>query len=522
LGYTFTAHSSFSGLGMKYNYLLAAFLAGALAQSAQAQTTAWRPFRPGFIYGFAQAASPTTLHTLRVDSAYATAGGDSVYTFNRLMRPLPGTTYQYSKSRNNLLGARLRWQPGTRGFYLETNAEPALGTTQATTLLLRPRAAVGSTWAASTSPALTATLSSRALGSVGSSPDSIATISLSNGQSIVLSRSYGLVSGPQWLSLPSASSAPTWQQPAPPQAGLGSYDPRNLMSLTANDEIGYEIEDLGVFSPSCYKGYRLRRITSRTLTADSLLLTYRQQDFIATYSWPSCNNAPSAGLGAVKQGRWAFSLRTGKSPQLPYLGLLTGEYRAVSYGAALAYIYYLAQALTPPTGAVSCLTGTQQLSTLIVYGSASTPGSYSPGIDQAYSIYSISTTSGAGISYSQQGGVAERLIYYRRNGVACGSPANFTTLLPSRAAAAAAAATLHPNPAAEAATLTLAAPTRPGTVLTLTDALGRRLWSHEVAPGQTSLPVTLAGQQAGLYLVQLLAPGAAPLTWKLNHGLVGF
>ena len=161
---------------MKHKYLLATLLLGALSQPALGQATAWRPFRPGMVYTFAQTASPTTLHTLRVDSAYATAGGDSVYTFNRLLRQIPGTNFLYRKSRNNLLGARLRWQPGTANFYLEANAEPAIGAATATTLLLRPRVAVGSTWVASTAPALTATLSSRSYGLLGSTPDSLVTI----------------------------------------------------------------------------------------------------------------------------------------------------------------------------------------------------------------------------------------------------------------------------------------------------------------------------------------------------------
>lgn len=503
---------------MKYNYLLVALLAGALGQQAQAQTTAWRPFRPGFVYAFAQAASPNTLHTLRVDSTYAAAGGDSVYTFNRLMRRPSPTNNGYLKSRNNLLGARLRWQSASKDYYLEANAEPTLGgPATPTALLLKPRAAVGSTWTASTSPALTATLSSRTLSAVGSLPDSIATISLSNGQAIVLSRSYGLVSGPQWLSLPATAPVTTWQQLAPPQFGLGSYDPRTVMAFNVGDEIGYHIEEIAMFSPACYMSDRLRRIVSRTLTADSLLITYRQQDLVTTYGWPTCGATPGTAASAVKQGRWAFSLRTGKSAQFPYLGLLTGEYRAISYGPGPAFAFYMAQALSSPGGTVTCFTGSQQSSVLVVYGSAATSGPYGPGLDQAYSVFNFSTLSGAGLLSSQEAGIYTALTYYRRNGVACGSPANFSTLLPSRAAEAAATATLHPNPAAEAATLTLAAPTRPGTVLTLTDALGRRVWSREVAPAQTSLPIALAGQPVGLYLVQLLAPGAAPLTWKLNH-----
>ena len=76
------------------------------------------------------------------------------------------------------------------------------------------------------------------------------------------------------------------------------------------------------------------------------------------------------------------------------------------------------------------------------------------------------------------------ITYYRRtrNGTTttCGSRQAFVTLLPTRAAQAAALATLAPNPAAETATLTLAEPARAGATLRLTDALGREVWRAPV------------------------------------------
>ena len=115
----------------------------------------------------------------------------------------------------------------------------------------------------------------------------------------------------------------------------------------------------------------------------------------------------------------------------------------------------------------------------------------------------------------------EGLVYYRRtlNGTTstCGSPLAFVSLLPTRAAQAAAIATLHPNPAAEAATLTLAQPARPGTFLRLTDALGRAVWSAPVPAGQLAVAVPLAGQPAGLYLLHLTGPDGANAVWKLTH-----
>ncbi|RZL02533.1 MAG: hypothetical protein EOO62_22010, partial [Hymenobacter sp.] len=430
---------------MRHRYLLAALLLATLSQQAQAQTTAWRPFRPGRVYGFV-GTSPTAVHTLRVDSAYATATGDSVYTFNRLLRPLmTGNTFNNLKSRNNLLGARLRWRPGTSEYYLEANAEPALGGSAVpTTLLLKPRAAVGSTWSASTTPALTATLSSRVLGSAaGSTPDSVATITLSNGQVLTLSRQYGLQAGPPWLTLVTGTATPpaNWQQAMLPQIGLGNYDPRSVFALNVGDELGYEYAELNPFSFPCYSGSRLRRIIARQQTADSLLISYKEQDRIVTVCGTTTLLTP------ITQKRWAFSLRTGASPQFSYLGLLTGEYRPVSPTSS-AFALFMGQGYQAPTSTVACLADTKVQPFLAMYGGSPY---YQQGIDLGYRSYSFAGGLGVGLwrAYDSE---YTSLAYYRKGTVVCGSPANYSTLLPSRAAEAAAAATLHPNPAPEAAT----------------------------------------------------------------------
>jgi hypothetical protein len=507
---------------MKYNYLLAALLAGALAQSAQAQTTAWRPFRPGIVYGFTQnpgTATTYSIRTLRVDSAYATAAGDSVYTFNRLLRaPVPSGNYAV-KSRNNLFGARMRWQPGTSNYYLEANAESATGQATPVALLLRPRAAVGSTWTASVTPAITATLSSRV--SRVNSTDSLATITLSTGQQFIFSRATGLTQGPQWLVLSAAATtlATPWRQLGTPQPGLYVYDPRNLFSMNTGDEMGYIASVPYLWgSLLCQTGYRLRRITARTVTADSLIINYKEQRTITTSAMPGCGGQPGTVVSPVQNGRWAFSLRTGASPQFPFLALLTGEYRPYPANSGYSSLGGLAvgNEYSIEFAGTLCLNYGSQVSFVNMYPASGNSSQYVGGLDALAKseAYDVGVKMGP---YFFQDAYNNSLSYFQKSGVVCGSPANFTTLLPSRAAEAAAAATLHPNPAAEAAMLTLTAPTRPGTVLTLTDALGRRVWSHEVAAGQTSLPIALGGQPAGLYLVQLVAPSAAPLTWKLQH-----
>ncbi|RZK29146.1 MAG: hypothetical protein EOO63_09700, partial [Hymenobacter sp.] len=355
---------------MRHGYFLVMAALMLVSQLATAQSTAWRPFQPGRVYSFLQtrgSATPTHVHTLRVDSAYTTVAGDSVYTFNRLLRAVPGGSgYTLFRSRNNLLGARLRWRPGTSDYYLEANAEPTLGSpTTPVALLLRPRTALGSTWVASSAPALTATLTSRTLDNVGTAPDSLATITLSNGQLVVLSKQHGLLQGPQWLTLSMGGVIPpNWQQYGPSTAGLGVYDPRKLFALGVGDELGYQLTAPWYATVSCQHGYRLRRIVARQQTADSLVLSYREQDIITTTNAPNCSGTPGTAYSAVRTGRWAFSLRTGASPQWPFMGLLAGEYRQMP--GSTVWLTGQGYDLNLSTG--SCLLEAVPLRFLGVYG----------------------------------------------------------------------------------------------------------------------------------------------------------
>ncbi len=502
---------------MRHSYLLLMFLLGLLGPRGHAQVPAWRPFRPGFIYSFSQypnTATFTQVHTLRVDSAYSTVAGDSVYALNRLLRQPSSSTAHLLKSWNNLFGARLRWRPGTSNYYFEANAEPALGgPAQPVALLLRPRAAVGSTWSASTVPALSATLSSRVAS--GPAADSAAVITLSNGQQFIFSRANGLILGPQWLTLsPVGATLPSqWQRFGLPQAGLGLYDPRSLFTMRVGDELGYEVTVPYQFgSLACQQGYRLRRVLARQETADSLTFIYQQQDRLTTSTLPGCGGPPGTVLSPVMRGRWAFSLRTGASPQFPFLALLAGEYRPdPTLGSLKALAMgrrYLAQ-----SNSNFCLNNSTELYFSEVYPTA-IPAQYVLGLDALAISQTFAASLGLGPTYVQASSHYQ-LAYYRHGGSTCGAAVNYATLLPSRAALAAATATLHPNPATATTTLTLASPASPGCTLALTDALGRRVWSTPVTTGQTALLVPLTGQPVGLYLVQLLAPNAAPLTWKL-------
>lgn len=502
--------------------LLAAMLLF-IGLKAQAQQP-WRPFRPGLIYAFSGPGSGSA-HTLRLDSAFVTATGDSSWTFKRLMRTSDNREQStnpsghYRKSRNNLFGARLTWQRTQGAFVLENMAESGFQT--AISLQLRPQALVGSTWTASGVPVITATLTSRGWqpvnASAGSPSDSVAVISLSSGQVVRLSRTYGLLQGPQWLGV--AASAPQWTQARLPMTLAQSpYNPTLLFNLQPGDEMGYYNDPfMGSLFPSfpSSESYTLRRILSRQLTADSLSFTYQEQTRTNFFATPTGGTARTETY-PIYVGRWAISLRTGNSRQFPVLPLLTGEYVNASAGSVPPLL--VGRGILMNSNVNGCIPSGLYIGFIEVFPGFNAPAKqYSTGIDIGWQ-QQYSLALGLGPVYTGD----TRLVYYRRSvgagsSVSCGSPQGFANLLPTRAAQAVALATLHPNPAAESATLTLAQPARPGQRLRLTDALGRQVWSGPVATGQTSVAVPLAGQPAGLYLLHMLSAEGTATTWKLNH-----
>ena len=486
----------------------------------------WRPFRPGLIYSFTTPSNPnrpTGSYLLRLDSAYTTAAGDSGWAFNRVLRPLDGsamTGHSFGptrQSRNNLFGARMSWRPGSSEFILENVAE---GSHQAAlTLRLRPRAAVGSTWTASTAPALTATLTSRTwqpvTSAAGSPFDSVANITLSSGAVLRLSRQHGLLAGPRWLGMAGAG-APQWEsnQLPVPLAASPLY-PATLFSMQPGDLLGYLNSPLGLGGPACEARYTLRVIQTREVVGDSLVYTYREQVRTQT-NYAGCGGPIGSTIAPAGTRRLTFSLRTGQSPQYVALPLLSGEYKVLNPAPQLR-VLVVGLGLNPTPGGGSCLSGNAYLTYQHRYpsGTAAEP------------LYTTASDGNWQQRFGYEVGLGDnqtadtQLTYYRRTTtgggvITCGQAGDFSTLLPTRAARAAALATLHPNPAAESVALALTQPAPPGCALRLTEALGRSVWRATVAAGQTAVVIPLAGQPAGLYLLHLSNPEAVVI-YKLTH-----
>lgn len=505
----------------KFYFLLLAALGGG---TTIGQAQSWQPFRAGLIYAYQPSGGSATsdVYTFRVDSAYVTTAGDSVFTFNRVMRQASGIAGgTFYKSRNNLFGTRLQWRPGTFDYQLFADADARVGQ-GATALLLRPRAAVGSTWTASQSPALTATLTSRSLQSFGSPAvtDSLVVITLSNGKVVRMSRRYGLVSATELVKPYTGLAGEYGQAQLPATLLQSAYSPLAVFDMQPEDELGYVQEPFS-YGLACSRTHIFRRIKSRRQTADSLIYTYQEQSRTQSFGVPSCGFPAGTSTSAVQNGRLAISLRTGQSGPAAYYGrtspaLLSGEYDYRQTSGAVQPLYVGGGLVY--SGQAGCLGSARVLryQVLYPYQYSTSPGLYWPALDALTWSQGFSSELGLGALYT--GDTALR--YYRRTRgstvTTCGTRSDFATLLPTHAAQAAAVFQAFPNPTTGSLQLQLAAPARPGTSLLVQDALGRRIGSLALPAGQTTVPVSLHDQPAGVYLVQLRAADGSVRTVRVQ------
>lgn len=490
-----------------------------LSLSAAAQVTAWRPFRPGLVYAF-RTAKADTLFTLRVDSL-SVNGPDSVYHFNRTVRVLRFN--RYVPTTNNLFGARMQFRPGsgTYTFYLDADV---LGSARQWTL--HTGGAVGSSYKQPellSQPASLATALSRETRQIlpGVHDEVLTLRTAPDEDSLVFSRQYGAVQLPRHLYGSRPGSRPLYLAEMPvPISESRYYSAAKLFDFQPGDEFGYKSNEISLTPFPCSETLTLRRIMTRLQTADSLIYTYleQRQHYTLSVGAPGCATTPANTVSPITRSRLAISRRTGRSPQHRFLGLFTLEPAALSRDGGHITSLVMGLPIQGHRALDGCADAGPLASNVYLYGRHSLPGGAIVAFGQVADAGCIETFA-AGIG--ELNDCSKSLSCIRRQlpegqRTECGTCNDFNTLLPTRAAQATRAATLHPNPATNAATLTLAAPTQPGAMLLLADALGRAVWSRPVLAGQTALPVPLAGCPAGLYLVRLLLPGSAPLAWKLN------
>ncbi len=146
----------------------------------------WLPFYPADTCLLRSDTSEYFAHTVWFDSVSA---GPETYWFTPSHEVSPDLWWLYTGLAYPFGGAMV----------LEDSGRVVLDDLRGRRILLLPAAGPGSQWLMDTAAAITASVSSVGWGSVMGQSDSIKTISLSNGDSLVLSRLYGLVSFPERL-----------------------------------------------------------------------------------------------------------------------------------------------------------------------------------------------------------------------------------------------------------------------------------------------------------------------------------
>ncbi|NVO86250.1 T9SS type A sorting domain-containing protein [Hymenobacter terrestris] len=501
---------------MLHRYLLPLALLLTTALSATAQN--WRPFRPnGDVHAYTlsrNGAATDTVLTLRLDSA-GVRGADSVYFFNRMMRPVKstGTGERWRKSRNNQFGARLRYETATKVYWLEWAAEVG---EPARSIPLPVFLQSGTFMGGS------ATVVGRAVRQLAGQPDSVLTLRV-GAETYEVSKSYGLITGP----LPNGAGLTLARPPA--VAGRSYYNPLLLLDLQPGDELGYYREELS-FGGSliCESTSLLQRIISRQQTPDSLIYIVRYQSRTQTSGAPGCSAAgvtfqPPTTVrqaASLRTGQWRTSLGGAVEPS-GYVQLLAYEWpaaRASPVGIFMGHPIVPSRKSGGTCGPTATLR-TQELFRI----RGGMEDIYLPYFSFDWAGRNELLNAGLGVVQLQQGyGQKLQLTYYRRTSSAgtttCGSHEPFGLLLSAAPGSVAAPGVrLYPNPAATTATLELPAPSTAPAHLTLLNATGQTLRTQQLPAGTTRAPVALDGLPAGLYLVRLEQPGKLPVVLRLQH-----
>jgi hypothetical protein len=489
---------SFLSNRMKHlSTMLWVLLFGLAGATARAQN--YRPFRFGLSYQLSASTTPgDTTHLLRLESRQVQAG-DSVFGFSpRTSRRVAGAVAvcgSYVRRPDNLFGTTLRLRPG---------GEYVLATANGNTFSLRPRAPLGQAWPA-TVAGLTGRVTARTLGSVLGQADSLATITLSDGAVVVLSRRFGWVSGPalgRYLAarLPQATLTLT----ALPELGLGSnllgafavydFQPGDVF-LRKSTTITY----LGVGANCTAYQWTRDSIISRTLSANGDTLRYQQRTRTLQRD---CAGRPTLGPATVQTVR--ITRATGQLNQPT--GFWGQSTSAASVGTIHLAAYRTADYYQRPVQRhlqyQQC--GAATVDSTMLFDTRS--------LDFGFHTW---TAPGLGITRTEVLSFSTEIIDllgYRKGAENWGQLTPFAQLLATRDYRPASTTAAYPNPFAAELAVAFELKQTQAVRLTLRDALGRMVLEQAagVRPaGAQRLTLVTAGLPGGVYTLHLQLVGEA-------------
>lgn len=450
--------------------------------SATASAQNYRPFRTATTYQFAETATPgDTIHALKLGSGLR-VGNDSVFQFNKRTSAGPnrnsGSCGSYTQRPDNLFGTSMRVRPG---------AEYVLTAASGRTFTLRPRLPLGQPWIASLA-GIVGRVTARTLGTVLGQPDSLATITLSNGAVIMLGKRLGWVSGPalgHYLNAQVPQAALTLT--ALPELGLGTAQTGSFVvyDFQPGDLFLRQVLSLGAGVPCSRTTAWVRdSIISRRLSANGDTLVYQ----IRTRTLTTGCGSPTLTAPATQSLRIERNARN--------VGQLTGYWDGPVNLPAWRTAAFNRRPVQQHLGYSAC-NSTPADSTGLFNTAALDAG------------YSTSSAPGLGLVQSLFSSFSSQLMFlvgYRKGTETWGQLTPFAQLLPTSTARAAVTTAAYPNPFGTALTLTFDLTQPQSVALTLHDALGRPVLQLPAAPqpaGTRQLALATAGLPAGLYTLHL-------------------
>lgn len=499
---------------MKHLYACLA-LAG-LSFGARAQNQYVPLFRIGYTYQYTEANSPgDTTHTVRMAFPHVSYP-DSVARLNgravALTRNASPSCYVTNVIRpDGLFGATVIIKnPGPPKEYTVRGYNGR-------TFVLKPLAALNQPWAA-TAAGLTAQVTARAAATTFGQPDQVATITLSDGETIRFSEQWGYLEGPNLGAYLNGQrrrhlvlTAITGQglalgQPAVGARVMHDYQPGDVF-------LRYKRESGSTISSICSESWTRDSVLTRTVNAaGDLNYTIWRRVLTRNYGSPTapapfCQNTPGTTLApgysvtlsvpATDESQLALLTHTLGGTSSYARPLTLAGVRTSSYNGRITQQTMLRQVCQPAPAADSVL-----LSLLVDAGANTTYGA------------------GLGEVASLQGGVnfdrTTTLLGYRKvnlptsTGVETwGTLRTFANILKTADFRPAASTSVFPNPFGRELTVRFEAQRPQPVTVQLRNALGQLMHAETraVGAGAQQLPLTVPALAAGLYTLHLTADG---------------
>ena len=494
---------------MRNAYLLLATAATLLAAPRARAQQPWQPFRPGLTYQLNEAATPgDTTHTLRLGAGTLATGSttDSLFRFNGRVGKLSGSITRCSPQAllpDNLFGTTLRSQP--RAVFV-------LAAANGRAFTLRPRTALGTSWATGL-PGLTASVTGRSLAPVlGGAADSVATILLSDGETLRLSKSHGLLESPSLDSY------------------LNGRNRRRHLTLTALPErhLGTAVVGaLAVFDyqPGDYFQW-VSRVTTNQPGGGLCQQRWRQDSILTrqnsrtgdtvTYTIRTRRRDQGYGVAGAPGGFCSIpSVVTTYPPTTTSLRVIGSQETYATPGLTSFFQTSGSGTTSGPSSSVASHTsarwgGHPEYSVLLrSICSASSPDSVAlTYVIDNYSLQRYAT--GLGQVYNAYSGIFSdditQLTAFRKGSQTWGTFFANGFLLAARPAQAAATTSAYPNPFGDGLTAAFTLTSAQAVSATLHDALGRAVRTAPavaMGAGAQQLAVPTAGLPAGVYSLHL-------------------